>query len=110
MSELMKMRLQTATVVARNEHAVTVQLERNSDFDWIHTGNKRTKAILDAFRELFAPQAEILFVVKKKATQAEESASVELPLEGRRLEEYVKHIFLETEGASNPTQDEQHEP
>jgi DNA polymerase-3 subunit gamma/tau len=93
MSPTMKMRLETSTVTARDGHSVTLQLERHSDLDWIQEGNKRAPGILRVFREMLNGEADLRYVVKRKGSSVEEAKPVELPLEGQRLEEFVKQIF-----------------
>jgi DNA polymerase-3 subunit gamma/tau len=95
MSPTLRMRLETAAVVARDGTRVTIQLERHGDHDWIVEGKKKPAlAILEAFRKQFSPDVEILYVVKKKGLSIEDQSPVELPLEGKLLEEAVKQLFM----------------
>jgi DNA polymerase-3 subunit gamma/tau len=98
LSPTLRMRLETATVLAREGLSVTIQLERHGDHDWIVEGKKKpAEAIAREFRNNFHPEGQLQYVVKKKGGPAigpsmgEEA--VELPLEGSLLEQAVKQVF-----------------
>jgi DNA polymerase-3 subunit gamma/tau len=93
-SATLRNRLSTAVAIARDGFTVTIQVERHGDRDWIVEDKKKPgQKILQVFRSHFGPEAELQYVVKKKASGPEEPNAVELPIEGKLLEETIKQLF-----------------
>ena len=92
-SALMAAKLDGSQVVARDGNSVTVQMNRQMELDWVMEGVKRAPAILAAYREEIGDAAvEIGYVVRRKDLP-DAPDTVELPIEGARLDQMVKEMF-----------------
>lgn len=92
-SQLMAARLEATSVSVAEEGAVTIQMDRQMDLEWINEGSKRAPAILDAFRAQIANPAIALRYVVKRKDLPDTLDAVELPVEGQRLEQLLKETF-----------------
>ena len=103
-SALMAAKLDGSTVVGRENGAVTVQMNRQMELDWVQEGVKRAPAILAAYRAtLGEPNVELRYVVRRKEV-VDTPEAVELPVEGARLDQLLKDTFGDGgPGASEPS-------
>ncbi len=100
-SGAMRARLEKSLLVALREGVASIQLERAIDRDWIIEGTKKqASTILKLFCENLGQQVEIQYVVQRRESGPDEPTTVELPLEGKKLEQLMKETFGQAEEAS----------
>lgn len=75
------------------EFKVRIGIRTQSEFEWISERPKALDAIREAVRSVNGPEWDVeLFLAKANGPRGD-SAAVELPVEGNRLEQLVKEVF-----------------
>jgi DNA polymerase-3 subunit gamma/tau len=87
------LRLQRAHSVARNGTVFTVEMSQ-FDADWIQQDPKRSRFVVDALKALTRQEFHVEYLVASgQKSENPATEAVELPLEGRRLEEKTREIL-----------------
>ena len=99
------LRLQRAHSVCRNGTVISVEMSQ-FDVDWMQQDPKRVRSVVDALKALSQQEYRVEYVAGSgQKTENPATDAVELPLEGRRLDEKAREILgLRSESKEN------HEP
>jgi len=92
-SKLMAEHLGASEVIAFDGSTVAVALVREVSLDWFKEGKVRLPSVRDALRMELGPDTMIDFTVVKKNKGPEQDEAVELPLEGSKLEQFIRETF-----------------
>ena len=92
-SKLMEEHLASSEVIAWEKGILTVGLARELSLDWLKTGKSRIPGVREVVRANLGADADIVFSVKKKQRGPEIDEAVELPLEGSKLEQFIRETF-----------------
>ena len=92
-SRLMAEHIGSSEIASFETGTLTIHLAREIDLDWFKERTNRIPAVRDAIRAGLGEEIEIQFAVKKKQQAPEKVETVELPLEGAKLELFIRETF-----------------
>ncbi len=86
-------KLHGSRVVGAKGLELTVEMERQFEFDWMQEKPVRQAFIIEELRKLYSKDYKIVYRLSGRKTDANEPEAVKLPAEGQRLHDMAREVL-----------------